>query len=281
MNDLSIFNNKPSYLANITKPSAEEFAPGISTGIALPFLSIRGKRFRIRKGGQEVVLSGDKLLVALIAARPTISKRYFGDPYSTGGDAPTCHSADGKTPDVANPISPSCTNCSFNVWGSATSKSGRKSKRCQDYKRLIVAVKSREGFSPLVFDLPPTSIVGVKGAKDENAGSYANFIAMLTTAGIPPTTVLATMRFADAEYPQVAFEVTRYLTEEEYTEASKLRESDDVAEALSIGPRPQQPQQPQQPEPEQPEPEQPEEEEGEINVSDSELLKALEEMLSE
>jgi hypothetical protein len=228
---------KPGYLQTVTS-TGEEFRAGLPGGINLPFLSIRGKEFRVRKGDQEAPLARE-LEVVFIAARQTISKRYYKDKYTGvgAGTVPTCMSTDGVTPDVPNPISESCSTCPMNVWGSRVTDAGKLAKECQDYKRLIIGLLG-ENIYPLVFDVPATSLKAPKGqiGKDMMLKSYLDILAQHQ---IPPFAVVTRLTFTGAEYPQVAFEFVRYLSEEEYEKVRKLREgNEDIKETLAGGETP-------------------------------------------
>jgi hypothetical protein len=233
--NVAIYGEKPGYLANVKNDAAGEFAGGVSATVDAFYLSIRGHRFRVRKDTKEVDL-GATAQAVLITARPTISRRYYDTAYSAGGvDTPACHATDGEHPDVTNPVAPLCSKCPYNVFGSVTTPSGKKGKRCQDYKRVIVGLFSKTGeILPVIFDIPPTSLKAPRGQKLSEL-LFREYVGELNKAGVPPYAVVTTLGFTGAEYPQVSFSFERYLTEEEFAEVEKLRESDEVKQLLYPG----------------------------------------------
>jgi hypothetical protein len=292
-----IIPEKPGYLKKF-EAANDEFKGGVPSGIALPFLSIRGQMFRVRKGGQEVSLGRDVYAV-IVAARPSVSKRYYEGPYSGAGDAPRCSSTDGVTPDVSNPISPSCASCPLNAWGSRITPAGKKAKECQDYKRLIVGLAPNEGrIYPVVFDVPATSLKAPRGQANK-VMMYGDYISALSKHGIAAFSVLTKLGFTGAEYPQVCFDFVRYLTEEELKQVMDLREdNEDVKEALSGGevapvisipePEPPKPEPPKQEPPKQEPPKQeppkqepPKQEPQPVPADDADLLAEINKFLEE
>lgn len=236
--------DRPSFLPAVApdaaKPIADEFGGGIGTGgMPLPVLSIRGKEWRLRRDGEEINLKArNGLQVVLVAARPHVSKRYYEDSYTSGEVvSPTCASADGVTPNVPAPVSKACATCPKNAWGSGTKQDGTpsKAKACNDFKRLVVwAVGlNKEGreMVPAVLDLPATSL----RSKTPGVMMLKEYVAALTGNGIPVYGYVATLDFADAEFPQVTFTPERAVTKAEYDRVLELREDEDVQEVLYGG----------------------------------------------
>lgn len=218
----------PAYLTQ-GGPTNEEFAGGLSQGFPLAFLSLRGKEFRFRKGGVEVPTRKRELPVVMVAARPSLSKRYYAEGYVSGRtDAPDCSSKNGVIPDVAAPQAESCQVCPHNVWGSGKDQNGNptKGKACQDYKRLVVwAVGLHD--EPVVVDLGPTSL---KPPKDQrtNYTMYGPYVTALARHGLDPAKVVTVLEFTDAEYPQLSFRFDRLVTEQEYARVLDMRQHEDV-----------------------------------------------------
>lgn len=217
----------PAHLRGVSADTTSEFGAGIGASFPLAFLSIRGKEFRLRKDGQELNTRKRELKVVLVRARSTISKRYYEDPYSTGSlEAPDCSSKNGIVPDVAEPVSPNCTHCPYNQWGSRQTESGKDAKACQDYKRIVVwAFELCE--EPLVLDVSATSLKAPKGQRHEvlMLGDYLN---QLVKHGMDPTQVVTKIEFTDAEYPQLCFDFAGFVDEEQWSKIQELREDDDV-----------------------------------------------------
>lgn len=192
-----IIPNKPTFLAKAVAPATlAEFAGGVQAGgLALPVLSIRGKMFRARLGGEESVLTKDReLQVILVAARPHVSKRYYDSAYQAGSvEAPACASLDGKTPTQGDrKQSTSCATCPHNVFGSKG-----KGKACNDYKRVIVLplVNGKPVNTPCVLDIPATSLRTPKELRGGTDKMLAEYLGALSRHQIDPTTVVSTISF--------------------------------------------------------------------------------------
>lgn len=228
-NDLATIPNQlPAHLQQYANPEvAAEFEGGVAGGFPLPFLSIRGKEFRLRKDGQEYNTRLRELPVVMIAARPTLSKRYYDKQYSSGSiDAPRCSSRDAVTPDVAEPINDKCATCPMNAWGSRVTESGKQAKACQDYKRIVIWPLELTQ-EPLVLDVAATSLRAPKGQAG-NVMMLRDYTQVLKKHQMAPHMVVTKLQFTDAEYPQVCFAFERFVEEDELQKALALRESEEV-----------------------------------------------------
>lgn len=230
-NDLMI-PEKPKFLAKQGTPAAlEEFAGGIGGSMPLPQLSIRSKQFRARLDGQETELGQTgELEVILVAARPHVSKRFFEGAYTPGSnDAPDCSSLDGKTPDVAEPVSPTCASCPNNVFGSKGA-----GKACADYKRVVVLplINGKPVNTPVVLDIPATSLKTPKAMRGGTDMMWKEYMSTLARHQIDPTTVVSKISFTGSDYPQLAWTFSRYVEESEFNHVAEQRQSPEVAEVL-------------------------------------------------
>lgn len=217
----------PAHLRGVSADTSSEFGGGIGASFPLPFLSVRGKEFRLRKDGQELNTRKRELNVVLVRARDTLSKRFYEEQYSSGStETPDCSSKDSVHPDVANPVAPNCTHCPNNQWGSRISESGKEAKACQDYKRIVVwAFELTE--EPLVLDVSATSLKAPKGQRHE-ALMLGDYLNQLTKHGMDPTQVITRIEFTDAEYPQLCFDFVSFVDEEQWAKVQELRENEDV-----------------------------------------------------
>ena len=232
-NQLSI-PSKPKFLAQQGDSPATlaEFSGGVTGGLALPMLSIRSKVFRARLDGQEQELSKTRdLELILVAARPYVSKRYYESAYQSGStDAPECSSLDGKTPNAGdNRQSEKCATCPHNVFGSKGA-----GKACSDYKRLVVLplVNGKAVSTPCILDVPATSLKTPKAMRGGTDLMLKEYMNTLARHQIDPTTVVSTISFTGAEYPQISWSFARYVEEDEHGLVHELRGSDEVQEVL-------------------------------------------------
>lgn len=221
----------PAYLRDDSV--GDEFIGGVTGRFPLAFLSLRGKEFRLRKGGQEVNTRRRELSVIMVAARPTLSKRYFRARYQSGTTAaPDCSSLDAITPNVPDPVAPKCGTCPKNAFGSGVDQDGNptKGKACQDYKRLIVwPVGLTDDL--FVLDVSATSLKAPKG-QAHNVLMYNDYVTVLAKHGLNPLKVITKLAFTDAEYPQLCFQFERLVTEEEHARIMELRDSEDVQQVV-------------------------------------------------
>lgn len=230
-------NNLPAHLRAAPEETTNEFGAGIgSGGLGVPVLSIRGKEFRFRSEGQEFSTGERTLDVILLASRPHVSKRWFGQSYESGSTvAPACASTDGVRPDSGEDRqADKCSTCPRNQFGSKITPSGKKGKECNDYKRLIVlpVIDGVLQEQPVVLDLPWTSL---KKSRDDKTDTMFlhEFTGALVRHGIRVPAVVTTLKFTSAEYPQVGFSMARPATEDEWDLIQSVRESDTVQDLLS------------------------------------------------
>lgn len=236
---LTIPNKLPSFLANreVDTSMNSKLLGGLGGGMPLPMLSIRGKEFRLRSGGNEVSLKTRELDVVIVAGRDGLSKRYYDSTYNGSDEitAPICWSQDGHTPDAADPQSETCASCPLNAWGSAT-RNGRQSKgkACQDYKRLVVwPIIGKDGASlaqHCVLDIPPSSLKAPRGS---NETMFREYVQALAKHNLAPDIYVVRLGFTDAEYPQLTFSPQRLVTEAEYARIAKMKDDPDTEEVLN------------------------------------------------
>ncbi|MFW6061674.1 MAG: hypothetical protein ACOC93_02595 [Planctomycetota bacterium] len=233
--DIAQFANQmPAFLQQGDNGAMQEFAGGVAGGMPLPSLSFRGKEWRVRKDGQEYNTRQRELQVVMVASRPTVSKRYYAQAYSAGETtAPDCYSVDGQTPDAPEPVSPKCSTCPKNAWGSLVTANGKQGKACSDYKRIVVLpiVQGQVFQEPAVLDVPATSLKTPKGYQGHDL-FLREYMGLLSKHGIPPYGVVTTIGFTDAEYPQLQFQLSHYVDQQLFEHATALREQDDVREVL-------------------------------------------------
>lgn len=225
----TVANNLPAHLRGAKSPGTlDEFAGGLAKGIPLPFLSIRGKEFRLRKDGQELNTRQREMSVIFIAARHSVSKRYYEKKYESGSlEAPDCSSRDGVTPDVSEPVHSNCAHCPKNQWGSRITEGGKEGKACSDYKRVILWPVGLTD-DPMVLDVAATSLKAPKGQK-HTVLMLGDYLSQLAKHGMDPTQVVTKVAFTDAEYPQLCFTFERFVDEDEWLRVQELRDSDEVA----------------------------------------------------
>jgi hypothetical protein len=233
--DLQKFN--PANLAAIIGNDAlqqvnDEFSAGIASSDFLPMISIKGSRFRLRMDGDETVLPDASIEVFLITSRPNVSKMYYPDGYTAGGDnnKPTCSSADGQYPDsnIEQPFSPTCQLCPNNAWGSKISAaSGKKIKACTDYKMIVLALTAMPE-KAFALRIPAASLK-----------PFAAYIGKLNLAGIPANTAKTKLSLdVTQEYPSLLFDYAGTVdSREQYEAVVALAQTIEVLNAVKVSPR--------------------------------------------
>lgn len=179
---------------------------------AFPILSIKGRVFRIKHGGEERVVQKEgqpifALDVVLLKANKNLSKLYYAKAYAEGDDeAPSCSSSNGTTPDtgVTAPQSTSCATCPQNVWGSKITPQGTKTKACADMRRLALVpekdMECKTWGAPMLLRVPAASLQGLS--------EYGRTVL----GGSPYSAVVTRISFdLNVAYPKLTFAPVRWL----------------------------------------------------------------------
>ncbi len=198
-------------------------------GPTFPMISLRGRQFRLKKDGDEKVLSGiTELKIVLLAAAPNSqlnAKTYYEGEYTTGSDeAPDCSSADGVKPDgnATNPQATACATCPKNSWGSAVSKmTGKDSKACKDTKMIYFVAPDKLDGDIVALRVPTMSL-----------RHLSKFARALSSRKIPVSACVTAIKFVDSEYPEVEFGFGGYLDEVAYAKVTDRIASDEVVSIL-------------------------------------------------
>lgn len=193
----------PSHLVGrMGTPSAisGSMTSGIHSG-GFKRISIRGGRFRIRDGADEVVLPDSTLRVIIVGANPALVKTFYKGSYNPKAEdkAPDCHSNDGIRPasDAKDPQSQLCATCPQNEWGSKVSDNGARMKACADQKRIAVIAANDTKAEPEVFlfQVTPASL-----------NDFRKYGQLLESKGFPPEICVTEIFFdTDEAYPKAQF----------------------------------------------------------------------------
>jgi len=200
--ELAIPTDKiPAHIqARMGKPSrlGDAMSGGL-TGEALPYISIKGGRFRVVEEGVETVLEGSTLKAVIVGINPRVSKTYYAKAWNKDAEAeaPDCFSLDGIKPDIsiAQPLNDVCASCPKNAWGSKTTPDGKDTKACADQKRLAV----------IPADDPQAGVylVRVTPAALKSLNQYSK---KLKHHQLPPECVVTNISFdTDASFPKLQF----------------------------------------------------------------------------
>jgi hypothetical protein len=232
MSNITLFNpsNVPAFARNnVLSDTAMALTGGGSNSGKR--ISIKGGVFRLLDNGKEITAIDDRHLdVVIVKAAPKVSRQFYAaawNPDATAS-APDCTSNDGERPDASakNKQSVTCLSCPQNQAGSGTGNS----RACRYQQRLAVVLANDIEGSVKQLALPATSLFGKDVGEDRPLQAYARW---LVAQGVDPSTVVTRMKFdTKAEAPKLFFKAMRWLTDEEYAEATKQGESEEAKRAV-------------------------------------------------
>lgn len=220
----------PEYLKKFMDQGAGKDVDAMSSAsVSVPRISLKGKKFQFINGDDESK-KADEIHVIILAVDPEgprMIKTFYASGYNPNDTTPPdCSSSNGVAPDawVQNPVSQNCQTCQKNVFGSATSTTGKKTKACRDAKRLwVVKVDDIDG---VVYGLnvPVTSLKAMSEYGKEIRG-----------AGIPLSVVVTRVYMdEDSEFPQIHFARAGFLSEEFGLRALERNASRDWMESINM-----------------------------------------------
>lgn len=212
----------PEYLKKyMAQPTAEADSLA-SSSMSVPRVSLRGRTFRFIEGGEEREKFNDNIDIVILGVEPEAGrfiKTYYDGVYNSGDSSPpTCASSNGLQPDpwVTAAQSQHCATCPKNQFGSATSRTGKKSKACRDSKRIWIVKPDAIDETVYGLNVPVTSLK-----------SLSEFGVAVKESGAPLSSVIVRIGMTDAEYPLLTFSMLGFLAEEYGEAAMKRNESKD------------------------------------------------------
>lgn len=213
----------PDYLKKFMDNGGSSDADSMaSASTSVPRISLKGKKFQYINGDDESKKT-DEIHVSILAVDPEggrMIKTFYASGYNPADTAPPdCSSSTGVAPDawVQNPVHNSCASCPKNVFGSATSPSGKKTKACRDSKRLWIAKADDIGGTVYGLNVPVTSL-----------RDMADYGKQIKSTGAPLAAVVTRIYMDDeSEFPKLKFERVGFLNEETGMKALERNESRD------------------------------------------------------
>ena len=232
MSDLDIFKGNSLVSSDLFKSLLDDnkkMAGGNGTNSRI---SIRGSRFRMMVGGEQVSVRKDSTLNMVIVNAAEIARTYYEGAFDAENpSAPVCWSADSKTPSSDVPEdqrkAARCADCPMNIKGSGQGET----RACRFSQRLAVML---EGDTDKVYQMqmPATSIFGAAAGNDMGLQAYVKFLSQHNT---PAIAVMTEARFDDdATAPKLYFRATRALEEDELQAAIAMRDSDEAKQAITF-----------------------------------------------
>lgn len=186
----------PADLAALFGAAGDDDLSG-GVGAGFPSISIKGKVFHLKRGGERTLIENPKepgspatsLDTVILKANPTLSKLYYKSGYVEGSDdKPVCYSDDGVAPaaDAEEPQSQKCATCPHAQWGSKITENGKKSKECQDSRRIAVAPLGQLE-DAMLLRVPAASLKPLKLYGDEVKKRGLRYFAVGTKIGFDHT----------------------------------------------------------------------------------------------
>ena len=227
--------NLPAYLTN--KTAFAEINRDVVSGPSFSVLSIKGKAWTLVKDGQRKILTRpddpDEALQSInlaVLRANTKARVFYIKAYSeeeSEGAKPDCYSSDGVAPaaDARSPQSTKCATCKHAVWGSKANADG-KGTACAVNTRLAVADPDNLE-EPILLRVPAGS-----------RAAFADVVKLAESRSVPYNALVLKAAFdKEAPAPKITFKITGLLSDEAYTKASAMYESDEVKEVLGLNPK--------------------------------------------
>jgi hypothetical protein len=234
MSNVALFN--PAQVpAFARKAEMSDIAKALAGGGAASGkrVSIKGGVFRLISDGKEVAAVDERFLdVVIVKAAPKVARVFYAAKYDKDATAaaPDCQSNDGDTPDPKskNKQSDTCASCPQNVAGSGQGNT----RACRYQQRLAVTLANNIEGDVMQLSLPATSIFGKDEGDNRPLQAYARW---LVAQGVDPSTVVTRMKFDTAsESPKLFFKAMRWLTDDEFAEATKQGATAEAKKAITM-----------------------------------------------
>lgn len=241
MSNLVQFNQiqPPAYVAQLAIPpdrvKAMNAAAALGTGGGggVNKISLKQSRFRLVVNGVETVLPVLAIQVALLRVNDGINKTWFEKAWNPDAEPtqPECSSDDGILPRLDSPKRQAndCASCPWNQWGSSINPTnGKKTKACQDSKRMAVIPPGPNGrftskeVESFQLAIPPASLT--------DFGSFVRSLGNMPTPAAYNMVVVEVSFDTEATFPKLNFRPIRWFENDEfevvasrYTDAEVMR----------------------------------------------------------
>lgn len=211
-------------MADAARKALQDAQSMASASNSVPRISLRGREFRLVESGEEVAKFRDTLDVIILGVEPEAGrmiKTFYKDGYKSGAkEPPTCSSDDGIAPApwVTQKQATQCAQCPKNVFGSATSPSGKATKACRDSKRAWVVMANGADGQPLTTPIAERTLYGLN-VTVASLKAFSDHGKLLASLGQSPAVCVTRLKMLDMEYPQLEFELVAWLDAQRAPEA--------------------------------------------------------------
>ena len=235
MSNVALFNpsNVPAFARKAEMSDIAKALAGGGGASSGKRVSIKGGVFRLIADGKEIAAVDERFLdVVIVKAAPKVARVFYAAKYDKDAtaSAPDCQSNDGDKPDPKSKDkqSDTCASCPQNVAGSGNGNS----RACRYQQRLAVTLANNIEGDVMQLSLPATSIFGKDEGDNRPLQAYARW---LVAQGVDPSTVVTRMKFDTAsESPKLFFKAMRWLTDEEFAQATTQGETADAKKAVTM-----------------------------------------------
>ena len=195
-------------------------------------ISIKGARFRLMVGGEQVSVSKDDTMNIIVIDAADVMRTYYEGTYDPEKTSkPVCWSLDTRAPAPEVPEdqrkAARCADCPMNIKGSGQGNG----RACRFSQRMAVML---EGERDKVYQLqlPATSIFGQADGNKLPLQAYAKYLAEHKT---PIQAVVTSMYFDEnSETPKLFFKPARMVNAEETEALAKHIDGDEVKRAVTF-----------------------------------------------
>lgn len=215
-------------LAEAAQRALQDANSMASASNSVPRISLMGREFKLIESGETTAKFRDYLDVIILGVEPgpgQMIKTFYAKGYTSGAkEPPTCSSDDGIVPSpwVTEKQSNQCGTCPKNVFGSATSPSGKQTKACRDSKRIWVKLAAGNmvtlapGQAPVECDeskksLADRTLYGLN-VTVASLKSFSEHGRVLTQLGQGPAVCVTRMLMVEKEYPELEFKLVSWLS---------------------------------------------------------------------
>jgi hypothetical protein len=215
-----------------------------------PALTFRGKTWRLRQGGEEIVLErknaegelepAPTVQVVVLNVNQKRSRTFYEGAYVEGQNkSPFCWSSDGDKPDkdVPAPCAATCASCKNSVKGSKITANNKETTACSTVKRLAVIPAKQLDMEPMLLKVPQTSMWDKNNEEAAAAGYFAwdQYVDFLRQRNVKHTCAVVTKIKFDktVAYPKLLFTAARWIEAEDLAKIVPLIDSDAVKKLLS------------------------------------------------
>ena len=231
MSTNSVVEQNTFVVPSFVQSGADDLTKSLAGGSSTKNISIKGGRFRMMAGKEQVGVRGEPYLdVIVLSASPHVGRTFYAKKFTEGENAtPDCWSADGikPSPKCRNAQNATCAGCPQDIAGSGENNS----KACRFSRKLAVVLEGDDNMELYGINLPATSIFGKAEGINMPLSAYAKYLG---AHNCPINAVVTRMSFdLNAAVPKLFFKTLRPVTEQEYNACVALAKTPEAIDAVT------------------------------------------------